>query len=210
MPRSPFIPSESHPYHVTARCNNQMFFPLPLKEVWEIMLNQLKNLHDEHKLAIHAFVLMGNHFHLLCHTPQADLDQIMQKFMRRTSFAITRRAKSSNHLWGGRYKWSIIESQTYYYHVYRYIYQNPLRAFIVNHVGDYPYSSLKTVPFPLHTFIPLSFGGHEGELIWLNERFDKDQVELIKSGLRKYQFDINPRKLKVVGKVTIAIKPIVS
>ena len=202
MPRSHFIASETHPYHVTARCNNQEFFPIALKEVWEIMLHQLKRLHDEDHLAIHAFVLMGNHFHLLCHTPKANLNLIMQKFMRRTSFAILRRAQSQNHLWGGRYKWSIIDSQTHYFHVYRYIYQNPVRAQIVSKVEYYPYSSLKPVTFPLHTSVPMSFGGEEGELIWLNEFFNNDEIELIQSGLRKYQFDINPRRLKSSNKLS--------
>lgn len=206
MPRPYFVPSDTHPYHVTARCNNQEFFPLPLSEVWGIMIRQLEHLHKEHKLAIHAFVLMGNHFHLLCHTPQADLDQIMQKFMRSVSMTITRRARSQNHLWGGRYRWSIIESQTHYYQVYRYIYQNPLRARIVSKVEDYPYSTLKPVPFPVHSFVPLSFAGMEGELLWLNERYDQEDVELIKLGLRRHQFDVSRRKIKAFNRLSLPSK----
>lgn len=203
MPRPLLIRSETHPYHVTSRCNNKEFFPIPLDEVWELMLKQLHQEVKEQSLCVHAFVLMGNHFHLLCHTPKGNLDQIMQRLLRTTSVKINIRNKAINHVWGGRYKWSLIESQTHYFQVYRYIYQNPLRAGICNRVEEYPYSTLKPNPLPMHTFIPLSFGGVEGELHWLNERYDKEDLELIKLGLRKSQFDVSQRKLKAFNKLSL-------
>jgi putative transposase len=85
----------------------------------------------------------------------------------------------------------------YYYQVYRYIFQNPVRAKIVSRVEDYPFSTLKeNVPFPIHSFIPMSFGGLAGEICWLNTEFDEEDRKLIRLGLRKNQFDINKRKLK--------------
>lgn len=206
MPRPLLIRSETHPYHVTSRSNNKDFFPIPLNEVWEIMLEQLLYMHKNYGLAVHAFVLMGNHFHLLCHTPKGNLDQIMQIFLRVTSIKINRRADSMNHLWGSRYKWSLIESQTHYFQVYRYIFQNPLRARICQRVEDYPYSTLKELSLPLHSFIPMSFGGSEGELIWLNEHYEKEDEALIKLGLRKHQFDVSQRKLKAFNKLTLPKK----
>lgn len=207
MPRPNLIRSDIYPYHITSRCNNKDFFPLPMDEVWNIMLNRLQYTHQEFKLAIHAFVLMGNHFHLLCHTPKGNLDQAMHSFLRGTSVHITRRAGQENHLWGGRYKWSLIDSQTHYYQVYRYIFQNPIRAGIVNKVENYPYSTLSgEVPFPLHSFVPMSFGGKEGEIIWLNEQYKNEEQHLIKLGLRKSQFDVNRRKVKIFNKLTFPPK----
>lgn len=203
MPRPQLIRSELHPYHVTNRCNNKEFFPLPLDEVWKIMLAELKRMQVEHRLAVHAFVLMGNHFHLLCQTPEGNLDQIMQRFMRNTSVMISTRANLQNHLWGGRYKWSIIESQTHYYQVYRYIYQNPLRAGIVSKVQDYPFTTLHEVPFAIHSIVPMTFAGAEGELVWLNERYDSEDEELIKLGLRKHQFDVSKRNLKLFNRLSL-------
>ena len=203
MPRALLIRSDLHPYHITNRCFNKEFFPLPLKEVWEIMLKHLKRIHEEHGLAIHAFVLMGNHFHLLCHTPRANIDLVMQVFLRGTAMEILRKSEHADHLWDGRYKWSLIDSQTHYYQVYRYILQNPLRAKIVSKVEEYPFSTVKTeVPFPLHSFVPMSFGGQEGELLWLNELYHSEDLALIRLGLRKYQFDINRRKLKAFNKLS--------
>ncbi len=170
------------------------------------MLEQLLYLHKNQSLAVHAFVLMGNHFHLLCHTPKANLDQIMQIFLRSTSIKISREAKTINHLWGSRYKWSLIESQTHYYQVYRYIFQNPIRAGICKRVEEYPFSTLKQVPIPLHSFIPLSFGGSEGELHWLNEHYEKEDEQLIKLGLKKHQFDVSQRRLKAFNKLSLPKK----
>lgn len=66
------------------------------------MMEQLLYMHKIFGLAVHSFVLMGNHFHLLCHTPNGNLDQIMQVFLRSTSIKINLQAKSINHLWGGK------------------------------------------------------------------------------------------------------------
>jgi len=205
MARPLLIRSDRSPYHVTSRCNNQEFFPLPLKEVWEIMLSVLLETHKKNNLCIHAFILMGNHFHLLCHTPDANLDEAMRFFLRETSIRITRRVHCTNHLWGSRYRWSLIEAQAYYYQVYRYIFQNPVRANIAKRVENYPFSTLKeNVPFPLHTFIPMSFGGLKGELQWLNQHYDEEDRQLIKLGLRKNQFDINRKKQKAFENRVIA------
>lgn len=205
MPRPLLIRSETHPYHVTSRCNNQEFFPVPLKGVWEIMLELLKNEIKSHQLAVHAFVLMGNHFHLLAHTPKGNIDQIMQNFLRLSSLKINQLSKSKNHLWGGRYKWSLIESQAYYYQVYRYIYQNPIRAGICNRVEDYPFSTLKESSLPLHSFIPLSFGGHEGEFIWLNDIYSEEDRKLIKKGLRKQLFEVSKKGLSHFNKLSVPL-----
>lgn len=208
MPRPQFLASTTHPYHVISRSNNKKFFPIPVSDVWAIMMNELQKEVRENKLAVHAFVLMSNHFHLLCHTPEGNLDVIMRGFLRQTSIKINSRAQSINHLWGGKYKWSLIESQTYYFQVYRYIFQNPLRAKLCHKIEDYPYTTLKQTHLPLHSFIPLSFGGQEGELLWLNERYETEQENLIRTGLRKSHFDVNKRKLKFINRLSLPVRKV--
>ena len=206
MPRPNLLRSDTHPYHVTSRTNNKEFFPIPLKEVWDIMIEGLALEIKENALCVHSFVLMGNHFHLLCHTPRANLDQIMQRFLRVTSVKVNVKSRSINHLWGGRYKWSLIDSQNHYFQVYRYILQNPLRAGICKRVEAYPFSSLHETKLPLHSFVPMSFGGAEGELLWLNELYDSEKEKLIKLGLRKSQFDVSKRKLQLFNKISLPSK----
>jgi REP element-mobilizing transposase RayT len=170
------------------------------------MLQGLSLEVKESALCVHSFVLMGNHFHLLCHTPKANLDLIMQRFLRTTSVKVNVKSISINHLWGGRYKWSLIDSQAHYFQVYRYILQNPVRAKICRRVEEYPYSTLKETSLPLHSFIPMTFGGSEGELLWLNELYDSEDEKLIKLGLRKFQFDVSKRKLQSFNKLSLPTK----
>lgn len=198
MPRPLLIRTDTHPYHVTSRCNNKEFFPIPLELVWSIMKKELKKEIEENDLVIHAFVLMGNHFHLLCHTPKANLDQIMQRFLRSTSIKISSRSKTMNHLWGGRYKWTLIDSEIYYYQVYRYIYQNPLRAKVCERVEDYKFSTLIDSELPVQKLTGNSFKNEEYKLAWLNEKYNEEDREVIRLGLRKKQFDVSQRNKNIM------------
>ena len=191
MPRPNLIRSNIHPYHITARCNNKEFFPIPMEEMWEICLKHLKYLHKDHEIKVHAFVLMGNHFHLLCQTPRANIDQAMMVFMKKISDDVHLKNNTMNHLWGSRYKWSLIQSQAYYYQVYKYIYQNPLRAKITSLVQDYPFSTLnEDLPFPIYSHISMAFGGRKGELHWLNDVLKEHHSTGIKRGLKKGNFKL--------------------
>lgn len=203
MTRPLILKSAIHPYHVTARTLGSEFFPMSLDIIWLIMLDELYVAYKTHQLCVHAFVLMGNHFHLLCHTPKENLDQIMHQLMRNTSQRIRRQSQTSSPLWGGRYRWSLIESQNHYHQVYKYIFRNPIRAKMVTKVEHYPFSTLNETPLPIHSYIPLSFAGEEGERLWLNEPFDKEAEGLIKLGLRKQYFDVNKRKLKIFNRLKV-------
>jgi putative transposase len=211
MPRPQLIRSSVHPYHVTSRSYAKEFFPISLGEVWEIMLQQLFFEVRNHRLEVHAFILMGNHFHLLCKTPLENIDQIMQRFLRNTTMRINLKNNQRKFSWEGRYRWSLIDSKPHYYQVYRYIFQNPIRAGMCLRVEDYKFSTLhhNQTPevLPIHASLPMAFGGNEGHLRWLNEVYEKEHVELIKLGLKKHQFDINKRKITIFNKLT---KPEVS
>lgn len=191
MPRALLIRSETHAYHVMSRCNNKRHFPLSLNEVWFIAMDELRRAHEKNNLQVHAFVLMPNHFHLLCHTPDANLDNCMRDFLRNMSVRVTARAGAINHLWGGRYRRTLIDSERYYRQVYKYILQNPLRAGLVRRVEDYRFSSLnRELSVPLHAFV-------EHDLVWLNQSIQQECQQLIQLGLKKAQFDVNKRKLKL-------------
>jgi REP element-mobilizing transposase RayT len=204
MTRPELIKTNTHPYHITSRCLDKKFFPLPLERIWQIMLRELYDCHRQKHLKIHAFVLMGNHFHLLCQTPEMNLDQVMHSLLRSSSLVIRNEASEKGPLWS-RYKWSLICAPVHYYQVYRYIYQNPLRAKLVEKVEDYPFSTLQEVPFPLCTHVPLSFGGREGENLWLNEQYTEEDQKLIRLGLRKFQFDVNQRKISSFNRMSLPL-----
>lgn len=101
----------------------------------------LDNLEDAAKInqvAIHAYVLMTNHVHLLV-TPLETygIAHMMQDIGRKYVRYINNRYKRSGALWEGRYKASLVDSESYLLTCMRYIELNPVRAGMVRHPGDY-------------------------------------------------------------------------
>ena len=148
---------------------------------------------------IHAFVLMPNHVHMLISTPQEDLGQIMNHWMRSGTHTINRRSGHSGHIFGGRYHWSLIDSPPYYGHAYKYVYRNPVRANLCDSVQDYRYSTFsgiigdRSLPFPLHfpfheenhMYIPDDLEEQQG---WLNKPFKIEHQNAIQKALKRTLF----------------------
>ena len=95
-----------------------------------------------HQCAVHAYVLMSNHVHLLV-TPSAvgAVAAMMQDVGRRYVRLFNKIHDRSGTLWEGRYKSSLIDSDTYLLTCHRYIELNPVRAGLVEHPLGYPWSS---------------------------------------------------------------------
>lgn len=106
----------------------------------------LLGLLDEHakqeKVAIHSYVMMSNHFHLLT-TPSltAGMPRMMQAVGRRYVQYFNKRYRRSGTLWEGRYKSTLIQADRYLLACMVYIDLNPVRAGMVAKAGDYPWSS---------------------------------------------------------------------
>ena len=105
----------------------------------------LKEAATNYDVAIHAFVLMTNHVHLLV-TPGCEraVSQLMQalgrQYVQRFNFTYGR----TGTLWEGRYKSTLVDSEKYLLTVYRYIELNPVRAGLVAHASDYAWSSYRS------------------------------------------------------------------
>lgn len=95
-------------------------------------------------LAIHAYVLMTNHVHLLA-TPEFEesLSKTMQSVGRRYVQYFNHTYQRTGTLWEGRYKSTLIQSERYLLTCMRYIELNPVRAAMVEHPADYPWSSYR-------------------------------------------------------------------
>jgi putative transposase len=92
--------------------------------------------------AVHAYVLMTNHVHLLA-TPsdKEGISRLMQYVGRRYVPYINRSYASSGTLWEGRYKASLVQEETYLLTCMRYIELNPVRADMVKSPAHYRWSS---------------------------------------------------------------------
>jgi len=130
-----------HPHHVIQRGNNrQPIFASPAD--YQMMLELLDENARKFGVAIHAYVLMGNHFHLLA-TPQTaqSLPQMMQAVGRRYVRYFNDTQKRTGTLWEGRYKSTVIQTEHYLLACMVYIDLNPVRAGMVVQARDYPWSS---------------------------------------------------------------------
>lgn len=199
MPRKNLIRSDLYYYHVTTRSNHKEWFKLPLEKVWEISLNALHKAYKNSPAKISQYVLMSNHYHLLIKTPNSDIDRFMFWFNKTFSDQLRKESGQINRMFGSSYKWSIIFEQRYLNKVFQYIYQNPLRAGLVNRCEDYPYSTLHY----LVRKCPLSFPFEEDifydyETTPINRLLSTKELNDVKQGLRKTIFKPNsPRTYKL-------------
>jgi putative transposase len=202
MPRSPYIVSNEHPYHVSARCHNKDWFDLPMEKVWQVMSEQLYFAHHAYQLRIHSFVLMNNHFHLLVRTPRANLSEAMSYFMRETSREIARQSGRINQTYGDRYHRTLICSNHYFMHAYKYIYRNPVEAGLTARVENYPHSTLHGLIRGSHCLIPIEedtllFAEGRGvsqTLQWLNHSPSLENKEALQKALRLREFRLGKQR----------------
>ena len=141
MPRQPRLVVPGIAVHVIQRGNDRNpCFREPTD--YMVYLVTLRNLAVRHDCAVHAYCLMTNHVHLLL-TPRsaAGCAGLMRDLGQRYVQYFNRRHDRTGTLWEGRFRSSLVESARYVLACYRYIELNPVRASIVQHAADYPWSS---------------------------------------------------------------------
>ena len=104
-------------------------------------LDLIQELSERFNIDIFAYVLMGNHYHLLLKTPDANLSKGMQWFGTTYTRQFNLLNSQSGHLFQGRFKSIIIENDAYLLRLSCYIHRNPLRAGIVDRLVDFKWSS---------------------------------------------------------------------
>jgi putative transposase len=92
-------------------------------------------------IEVHAYCLMGNHFHLLIRSPGSNLSQAMQRLFSMFTQRFNRIEKIDGPLFKGRFKSIPIGQDEYIRQLCRYIHQNPVMAGLVQHPSDYAWSS---------------------------------------------------------------------
>ena len=130
-----------HPQHVIQRGNNRQDI-FDAEDNYRFYLEKLKEAADKHQCNIHAYVLMTNHVHLLV-TPhlETSIGKMMQMLGRYYVQYFNYTHKRTGTLWEGRYKATLIDTEEYLLTCMRYIELNPVRASMVNHPAEYPWSS---------------------------------------------------------------------
>ena len=149
MARQLRIEYEDAVYHVMCRGNGGKSIYNDDKDR-EMFLKTLWECCKQTGWIVHAYVLMGNHYHLLLETPEANLVAGMKWFQGTYTQRYNARHKRWGHLYQGRYKSLVIDSEdpTYFQTVSTYIHLNPVRAKLIDPekgtILDYRWSSLSS------------------------------------------------------------------
>ena len=127
-------------YHVTARGDRR-------EDIFDddadrlSFLATLEQVIDQFNWVCHAWCLMDNHYHLLIQTPDGNLSKGMRQLNGVYTQASNRRHKRVGHLFQGRFKAILVDSDAYLLELSRYIVLNPVRAGMVKKPQQWPWSS---------------------------------------------------------------------
>ena len=143
MPRRARLRVAGLPLHLIQRGNNRSacFYA---DEDYARYLHHLEELSRKFRCAVHAYVLMTNHVHLLLTPSRKDGPSLLMKHLgQRYVQYINKTYRRSGTLWEGRFRSSIVQTQGYLLRCYRYIELNPVRPGMVCHPRDYRWSSYR-------------------------------------------------------------------
>ncbi|MDT8375163.1 MAG: transposase [Mariprofundaceae bacterium] len=151
MARPLRIEFEGAVYHVTSRGNARDDIYLADGDR-EMFLDTLAHVVERFGWICHAYCLMGNHYHLMIETPQANLSRGMRQLNGIYTQRFNRKHQRVGHVFQGRFKSIVVDKDAYLLELSRYIVRNPVAAGMVADVTDWVWSSYRAtageVPSP--------------------------------------------------------------
>ena len=141
MARLPRLVVPHQPHHIIQRGNDRQLIFRDHAD-YMVFLGWLGDAARQFNVAIHSYVLMPNHLHLLASPSEpTGLARMMQWIGRQYVPYFNRKYARVGTLWQGRYRATVIDSERYFMTCSRYIELNPVRAGLVENPGEYPWSS---------------------------------------------------------------------
>ncbi len=185
MPRKPRVDIPGF-YHIVNRgVEKRVVFHE--KEDFKKFEELLCGYANSFEIDLHSFSLMNNHYHLLLETKNDELSKFMRQINMNYAIYFNKKYKRSGHLWQGRYRSWYVTNEAYLYSLVIYIEQNPLKAKIVNNIGEYPYQSayyiLNDLELPScleNSWIVKNFSNKNEIKSFLNSPPDKDTLKELK------------------------------
>jgi len=140
MARPYRLQSEDCFYHITSRGDDRKKIFISeydfVKFIEYIALAKVR-----YKFYVYAYCLMTNHYHLLIETTQANISKIMHYINGSYTTYYNIKRRRSGHLFGGRFKSTVVDKDSYFLELSRYIHLNPIRAKITDDPAKYRWSS---------------------------------------------------------------------
>lgn len=144
MPRRARIVFPGFPHHLTQRGHRgqAVFFGEHDRRDY---LETLRECREAFGMKLYAWCLMTNHVHLVVDPGERPehISLLMKRLAGRHSRRLNRLHGWKGALWEGRFRCSPIDTDRYLLACGRYVDQNPVRARLVERIGDYPWSSYR-------------------------------------------------------------------
>ncbi len=174
-------------YHVVSRGNQKQ--PIVKDDSDKAaFINYLSRANEKFRAIFHAFCLMENHYHLIIETPHGNLSMIMHFINTSYTIYFNKKHDRVGHLFQGRFKAILIETDSYAQELSRYMHLNPVRAEIVALPEEYPWSSYR------------EYAGQRGATPWLNTAlvlgYFGDTIEKAKKRYKEYVHDAIDKRLE--------------
>ena len=142
MARPLRIEYEGAIYHIMSRGNARQAIFLNDHDR-EKLLTDLEDTVVRCGWELFSYCLMPNHFHLFFRTPRPNLSRGMQRLLSGYASGFAKRHRRPGHLFQGRFQGELVEDESYFWTVSRYIHLNPVRGKrpLALHPRDFPWSS---------------------------------------------------------------------
>lgn len=112
---------------------------------YQVFMAIMKYAIEKNESVVHAYCMMTNHFHILLETSGKEPGRFMKHLASSYAIYFNRKYSYTGHLFEGRYKACLVEDDAYFLQTSRYIHLNPVKAKLVEHPEDYPWSSYRTM-----------------------------------------------------------------
>jgi len=190
MPRKPRYILPGCPQHVIIRGVNResIFF---YDADYRYFLTRLYEAIEKYQCALHAYVLMTNHVHLLM-TPEDNhgIAKSIQNLGRYYVQHFNQSYGRTGTLWEGRYKSTPVDTEQYLLICYRYIELNPVRANMTDNPANYPWSSFRH-----------NATGQKNNLVTAHDRYlalGNNEIERQQAYRDLFETEIEEQKLKEI------------
>lgn len=128
-------------YHIMTRGNQKQSTFIEERDFMKY-LGLLRHYKIKYGFKLFGYCLMPNHVHLILKVREASLlSKIMQGLNQAYTIWFNKKYKKAGHLWQGRYKSMVIETDKYMLKCIEYVELNPIRKNITKSPFEYPWSS---------------------------------------------------------------------
>lgn len=168
-------------YHVVSRGNEKRAIYLDESDR-NRFLKILESVTERLNVLCHSYCLMGNHYHLILETPDANISLAVRQLNGVYAQYFNRKYERVGHLFQGRFASKLIQKHTYLLAVSRYVALNPVRAKLVSRPSDWRWSSFRALAGLTEppTFLCTD---------WLLHQFDTDDRSRACRSYRRFVLD---------------------